>query len=75
MDIIPNEIALKLCSKIQEDLRTQWYSLDYWQCVGCNILAYNEVADRCFKSASGNRGCHLLNQRYEKFSREIRVVA
>ncbi|MBI5080573.1 MAG: hypothetical protein HZB17_04615 [Chloroflexi bacterium] len=44
-----------------------------WQCWGCETFTQGVLTQMCLNSAPGNRGCNVLNDRYEKFLRAIMI--
>lgn len=71
MTAIPDEIARALCQQIRQENRRKWFSLARWQCWGCETFTRGVLTQMCLNSAPGNRGCNVLNDRYDKFLREI----
>ena len=66
MDEILKETALKLCAEIREENRSKRFSLSRVQCWGCTRYAKGDPDKMCFTSQAGNRGCNLVNKRYEQ---------
>ncbi len=73
MNAIPDEIAQTLCEQIRAEHRYKWFSFARWQCWGCETFTKGVMSQMCLNSAPGNRGCALLNLRYEKFLKEISI--
>ena len=67
MDEIPREIALKLCAEIREENLRKRFSPARMQCWGCTKYAKGDPGKMCFNSKEGNRGCNLVNKRYEEY--------
>ena len=66
MDEIPRETALKLCTEVREENLSQRLSLARIQCWGCTRYAKGDPDKLCLTSQEGNRGCNLVNKRYEQ---------
>jgi hypothetical protein len=66
MDEIPREIALRLCAEIRDEHRTPRFSLARLQCWGCTRYAKGDPNKMCINSQAGNRGCNLVNKRYQQ---------
>ena len=71
MDEIPRETAFKLCAEIREENR-QRFSLARVQCWGCTRYAKGDPDRMCLTSQAGNRGCNLVNKRYEQLKQHSR---
>ena len=71
MDEIPRETALKLCAEIREENR-QRFILARVQCWGCTRYAKGDPDRMCLTSQAGNRGCNLVNKRYERLKQHPR---
>lgn len=71
MDEIPRETAFKLCAEIREENR-QSFSLARVQCWGCTRYAKGDPDRMCLTSQAGNRGCNLVNKRYEQLKQHSR---
>jgi len=69
MDKIPKETASKLCAEIREENHSKCFSLARVQCWGCTRYAKGDADKMCFTSQAGNRGCNLVNKRYEQLER------
>ena len=63
---IPDEIALRLCAEIREANRRKRLSLAAMQCWGCVRFSRGNPAKMCLGSKPGNRGCKLINARYDR---------
>jgi hypothetical protein len=66
MEEIPKDVAWQLCQQIQKENRGKWLTLGGWQCWGCSTFAKDRQDKRCFNSKEGNRGCNLVNLRYDR---------
>ena len=73
MNAIPDEIARTLCQQIRQENRHKWFSSARWQCWGCETFTQGVLRQMCLNSAPGNRGCSVLNDRYDRFLREIKT--
>jgi hypothetical protein len=71
MDEIPRETAFKLCAEIREENR-QRFSLARVQFWGCTRYAKGDPDRMCLTSQAGNRGCNLVNKRYEQIKQHSR---
>lgn len=63
---IPRDIAEKLCEEVRAEYQGKWWTLAGLQCWGCTRFSHNDVNQMCLSSASGNRGCELINTRYDR---------
>jgi hypothetical protein len=66
MDEIPRETALKLCREIREENLSRRFGMARIQCWGCTRYAKGDPDKTCLTSQGGNRGCSLVNKRYEQ---------
>jgi hypothetical protein len=66
MDEIPRETALKFCREIREENLSRRFSMARMQCWGCTRYAKGDPNKLCLASQAGNRGCSLVNKRYEQ---------
>jgi len=66
MNEIPREIALRLCAEIRQENRGKRFSVARMQCWGCTRYAKGDPDKMCFSNRDGNRGCNLVNKRYEQ---------
>jgi uncharacterized protein (DUF779 family) len=58
---IPKDEAAKLCSEIRKEKGVRLFS----QCWGCMRFSKGDQAKMCYSSKPDNRGCGLVNKRYE----------
>jgi len=58
---IPKDEAAKLCSEIRNEKGVRLFS----QCWGCLRFSKGDAAKMCFSSKPDNRGCGLVNKRYD----------
>ncbi|HLN45226.1 MAG TPA: hypothetical protein VK209_05920, partial [Candidatus Sulfotelmatobacter sp.] len=58
---ISKEEARKLCSEIRAEKGIKIFS----QCWGCLRFSKGNVTKICFSNKLGNRGCSLVNKRYD----------
>jgi len=72
MDETPRETAFKLCAEIREENRSRRFSLARVQCWGCTRYAKEDPDKMCLTSQAGNRGCNLVNKRYEQLKQHSR---
>jgi hypothetical protein len=63
---IPKDTALQLCIEIRQKYRGKWWTLTGLQCMGCTAASKGDLTKMCVSSASGNRGCNLVNARYDR---------
>jgi len=68
VDEIPESVALRLCDEIYTDSRRHWYTASGMTCRGCRHFSGGDARKRCFYAKPGNRGCALVNERYERAS-------
>jgi hypothetical protein len=66
MDEIPRETTLKLCHEIREENLSRRFGIARIQCWGCTRYTKGGPDKMCFTSQRGNRGCNLVNKRYEQ---------
>ena len=59
--IIPQDEAIKLCSEIRNEKGVRLFS----QCWGCLRFSKGDLMKMCFSSRPDNRGCSLVNKRYD----------
>jgi len=59
---IPKEVAFQLCEEIRKEKGVRLFS----QCWGCVKFSKNDPAKMCFYDPSDNRGCKLVNARYDQ---------
>jgi hypothetical protein len=58
---ILKDVALKLCSEIRNEKKVKPFT----QCWGCVKFSNGDPAKMCFSSRPDNRGCGLVNKRYD----------
>lgn len=63
---IPRDVAMQLCSEIRAEHRGRWYTLRALRCWGCVAFCNGDFSRMCAGSRSDNRGCDLVNQRYDQ---------
>ena len=63
---IPRELALRLCAEIRQENRGKRFSVARMQCWGCTRYAKGDPDKMCFSNGEDNRGCNLVNKRYEQ---------
>jgi hypothetical protein len=63
---IPKDVALQLCSQIQQQYRGKWWTLAGMQCMGCTAASKGDLTKMCISNTPGNRGCNLVNRRYDR---------
>ncbi len=59
--VIPREIALKLCDKIRTENKRKWFSIGRLQCWGCYKWAKGDAEKLCLSS---KQGCNQVNNQY-----------
>jgi hypothetical protein len=61
---IPSGDALRLCDEIRRTNQKRWWPPNGLWCWGC--ASFSSASDRRgWANAAGNRGCALLNARYD----------
>jgi hypothetical protein len=60
-DDISGDLAFRLCSELRKEKGVRLFS----QCWGCLRFSKGDPGKMCFSSGRGNRGCRLVNKRYE----------
>lgn len=68
---IPLEVALRLCDEILEESRHRRLDLAAWRCRECAYESHGDSARKGFSKAPGNRGCTLVNERWEALGRPM----
>jgi hypothetical protein len=68
---IPLEVALRLCEEVLEANRHRLLDLAAWRCRECAYDSHGDSASRGFSTAPGNRGCPMVNQRWEELGRPM----
>ncbi len=63
---IPEAVALQLCDEISGRFRGKWYFIFATQCFFCTLFSRKNAANLCFYATPGNRGCQLVNTRYDR---------
>jgi len=58
---IPEDIAFQICKEIREERGVRMFS----QCWGCVKYSKGDAKKMCFYDPPNNRGCKLVNKRYE----------
>lgn len=66
---IPKDMALKLCSQIQQQYHGKWWTLAGMQCMGCTAASKGDLTKMCVGNAPGFRGCNLVNKVYDRSNR------
>ncbi len=66
MEAIPRDVALQLCTEIRNQYRGKWWTLAGLQCWGCWTFTKGDSAKMCVSSRPDNRGCNLVNARYDQ---------
>jgi len=60
-EAIPKDVALQLCSEIRAEKKVKLFT----QCWGCVKFSKGDPAKMCFSSRTDNRGCGIVNKRYD----------
>jgi hypothetical protein len=63
---IPKDMALQLCSQIQQQYHGKWWTLAGMQCMGCTAASKGDLTKMCVGNAPGFRGCNLVNKVYDR---------
>jgi hypothetical protein len=66
---IPKDMALQLCSQIQQQYHGKWWTLAGMQCMGCTAASKGDLTKMCVSNAPGYRGCNLVNKVYDRSNR------
>jgi len=61
-EAIPKDVALQLCSEIRNEKKVKLFT----QCWGCVKFSKGDPAKMCFSSRVDNRGCGIVNKRYDE---------
>ena len=63
---IPLEVAVRLCEEIRKEFeQDHWYTSAARWCWSCQQSSGGDPANRGFLMKPGNRGCILINARYQ----------
>ena len=68
VEAIPKDVALQIYAEIRQENRRKRLSLAAVQCWGCFKFAKGNPAKMCIFSRLDNRGCNLVNKKYESQS-------
>jgi hypothetical protein len=63
---IPEDIAIKLCDEVREINSKKKISFRKGQCWGCMKFSKRNIKNRCIFSKENNRGCQMVNERFDK---------
>ena len=63
-DVIPKDVAFRLCEEIREENRGKWYRWTAWMCWGCTTFTKGDVHKMCVGSQPSCRGCVQVNARF-----------
>ena len=66
---IPKDTALQLCAEIREKSGGKWWTLAGMQCAGCLRFSKGDPAKMCVMNRPDNRGCKLVNARFDRETR------
>jgi hypothetical protein len=61
---IPEDAALQICTEIREKKKIKLFT----QCWGCVKFSKGNPEKMCFNSKPDNRGCGLINKRYDELN-------
>ena len=61
-EAIPEDVALQVCSEIRAEKKVKLFT----QCWGCVKFSKGDPAKMCFSSQLDNRGCGIVNKRYDE---------
>ncbi len=71
MQGIPKKLAQRLCEEIRLEQKRKWYTFTGLTCWRCYKFSKGNVKKMCISKKPGNRGCTLINLKYDKkLSRE-----
>ena len=70
---IPAFQAVRLCNEISAKKLGRWWDPSAWQCMGCARFSA-DIQHRCFNTAAGNRGCVLINKRWDAEVQSFRAA-
>jgi hypothetical protein len=62
---IPLEIAQELCYSIRTEAEQNWHTAAARWCWSCQQANNGDLSEPGFLQADGNRGCMLVNSRYQ----------
>ncbi|OGO29662.1 MAG: hypothetical protein A2Z16_15195 [Chloroflexi bacterium RBG_16_54_18] len=62
---IPFQLAEKLCGEIRTETEANWYTESARWCLNCQKSAVGNLEQRGFLRQPGNRGCALVNARFD----------
>jgi hypothetical protein len=63
---IPKDVALQLCAKICHQYHGKWWTFAGIKGMGCTAASKGDLTQMCVSSASGYRGCNLVNARDDR---------
>ena len=66
MDVIPKEVAIKLCEEVRDKNRGRWYSFNAMRCWWCYKFTKGNPDILSFSNRPDNRGCSQMNRLYEQ---------
>lgn len=66
-NIIPFEIAVKICDEVRENNKKKLLSVGKGMCWGCIKFSKDDVKKRCFFNSekNDNRGCFQINNLFD----------
>ena len=64
-NVIPKEIALKLCDEIREENHRKKFGMGKMACYFCYKYARDNPSKLCIFAYELNRGCYQVNKRYD----------
>lgn len=63
---IPKDVALRLCEEIRNENKGKLIGFGAMQCWGCLHFSNGDLEKMCISGKPGNRGCNLINTRYDR---------
>ncbi len=69
---IQRDVARRLCAQIMAQRRRKWWTPAAWRCWGCAWLSRGEPTQLRFAASPDNRGCQIINERWEQTGRPYR---
>lgn len=65
MQGIPKKLAQRICEEIRLEKRRKWYTYEGFTCWKCYKFSRGSIGKLHFSKKPGNRGCDLVNRKFE----------
>lgn len=70
-EMIQRDVAQRLCAEVRAENRGRWWRHAAWRCWTCTVIGRGEPALLRCAAAPDNRGCRVVNARYEQVGRPL----